>query len=265
MAILDEDAQGGGVVLAVSAGEPLIRHVEEGEQLARLHRRRHLPPLLVGGVHARGIVRAGVEQKHGPLLGAVNVLHQPLEVQPARRGLVVAEGALLAPGVFPDVVVVGPGRDRDVHLGVRCKAFHEIRHEAAGPGAGQGLDGSDGARGHRLGLFTVRQLDGVFDKVLVAVGGKVLHELLSGDARLCFTHAVEHHRLGVVVAIGAHAKVHLVRMGVGEEEFADSQDGILRSHGDIGPERAGSSNDGGGDGTRASMAHARSDGKGGGG
>ena len=27
-----------------------------------------------------------------------------------------------------------------------------------------------------------------------------------------------------------HAKVHLVRMGVGEEEFADSQDGILFKH-----------------------------------
>ncbi len=42
----------------------LVRAVEEGQKALLLHHLQHAAPLLRGGVHAGGVVRAGVQQHH---------------------------------------------------------------------------------------------------------------------------------------------------------------------------------------------------------
>ena len=67
MALLDEVADGEGVVGGISGGETLIRHVEEGEELLLLDKVRDFLPLGRGGIDTSGVVRAGVQEDNGTL------------------------------------------------------------------------------------------------------------------------------------------------------------------------------------------------------
>lgn len=62
MAIGLEGTYGLGIAVDVASGETLVGHVDEGIQVALLHQRRDLAPLLQSGIHAGRIVGAGVQE-----------------------------------------------------------------------------------------------------------------------------------------------------------------------------------------------------------
>mmetsp|Transcript_36322 Transcript_36322/g.92813 ORF Transcript_36322/g.92813 Transcript_36322/m.92813 type:complete len:398 (+) Transcript_36322:1012-2205(+) len=225
--ILQEDLDGLTVLHAVTACKALVRHVKEGKVVLLLHHLAHSGPLLRGGVHAGGVVGAGVQQEHAAAGRCLHVLHHSLKVEAASLGLVVPVGGLFHPGVAPDVVVVGPGGHGDVDLAVGHVALLEVRHQAAGARAGQSLHRRDALLRDGGVVVAIGQLDGELVEGLVATHGQVLHELVARDHRLGLTHAVEHNRLAVVVAVGADAQVHLLGVGVCQELLGDAQDGIL--------------------------------------
>src|SRR5207249_9314890 len=84
---------------------------------------------------------------------------------------------------------------------------------------------------HRLhGLVVdVNPVDGQ-----VAAGRRSLRDFMLGAL-----HAVQQRYLAVVVAVDAHAKVHLVDISVGVEGFRNPEDGIARRKLDRRKERAG--------------------------
>jgi hypothetical protein len=65
VALLDEMSDGEGVTGDVTAGEALVGHVEEGEEVALLDQIGQFGPLFGLGVDAGGIVGAGVQQDDG--------------------------------------------------------------------------------------------------------------------------------------------------------------------------------------------------------
>ena len=68
----------------------LVCAVKEGQQLPLLRQRQELPPLLRAGVDAGGVVRAGVQQQHGPGRRRRQVGAHAREVQATRLGVKVA-------------------------------------------------------------------------------------------------------------------------------------------------------------------------------
>merc|ERR1719375_3048985 len=80
-AALREEAGGEGVLHEVPGGEALVGHVEE-RQVPLLHADvRDRRPLLGGGVHPRGVVRAPVQHNHAALGRRLDVPDHALEVQ----------------------------------------------------------------------------------------------------------------------------------------------------------------------------------------
>mmetsp|Transcript_22395 Transcript_22395/g.76052 ORF Transcript_22395/g.76052 Transcript_22395/m.76052 type:complete len:411 (+) Transcript_22395:288-1520(+) len=233
VAVRQEQADRARVVLAVARREALVRHVEEREQLLLLEHRAQRSPLLGRRVHAGGVVRARVQQHNAAPVRSLQVLHHPLEVQPAGRRVVVAVLDLLHAGVAPDVVVVRPRRNRDEHLGVRVEPLHEVGHEAARARAGEGLHRRDAALRHGAAALAVRELHGLGAERLGAPDRQVLHESAAGELRLSLAHAVQHHGAALVVAVRAHTEVHLLRPLVREEHLVDAQDRVLRGLGDV--------------------------------
>ena len=57
----------------------LVGAVEEGQQLAALRRLQDAGPLVGCGVHAGGVVGAGVQQQDGALGGGAHILQQALQ------------------------------------------------------------------------------------------------------------------------------------------------------------------------------------------
>lgn len=95
MALLDEEADGEGILVGVTGGEALVSHVEEGEVLARLDGIADLLPLLWGRVDTSGVVCAGVEEEDATLLRSLDVGDHTLEVE--------ANGVLVVVSVFLDL------------------------------------------------------------------------------------------------------------------------------------------------------------------
>eukprot|EP00197_Chlamydomonas_leiostraca_P002638 CAMPEP_0202857014 /NCGR_PEP_ID=MMETSP1391-20130828/107_1 /ASSEMBLY_ACC=CAM_ASM_000867 /TAXON_ID=1034604 /ORGANISM="Chlamydomonas leiostraca, Strain SAG 11-49" /LENGTH=364 /DNA_ID=CAMNT_0049535757 /DNA_START=1505 /DNA_END=2599 /DNA_ORIENTATION=+ len=169
--VSQEDADGLRVALAVARRKALVRHVEEGEVALVAHEAGDLAPLLRGGVHARGVVRARMQQEHRPAGRGHDVLAQPVKVQAARLRLVVPVRGLRHARVRPDVVVVGPGGHGDVDLGLGHVPLLEVCKQAAGSRARQRLHRGHLARRHHGRRLAVRQLDALGHKVLEAADG----------------------------------------------------------------------------------------------
>ena len=67
VALLDEVADGEGVLGGVSGGETLVRHIEEGEEFVLLDEIRDFLPLGRGWVNTGGVVGAGVQENDSTL------------------------------------------------------------------------------------------------------------------------------------------------------------------------------------------------------
>ena len=86
----------------------LVGDVEEGQVALGLAGVRHHLPLLLGGVHTRGVVSAAVQHDDGAVGRRLDVLHHPVKVQPHRLLVKVPVLLPLHAGVAEDVLVVAP-------------------------------------------------------------------------------------------------------------------------------------------------------------
>lgn len=151
MALLDKVADGKGVRIDVAARKSLVRHVEEGIVALSLDDGLDLLPLLDGGVDAGGVVRARVEQEHGPLGRGLDVGDQALKVEADGVLVVVAVLLDLQAGVGEDGAVVRPRRVRDVDvLGPRVEAGEEGGADPQGTGARDGLRDDQAVEGRAV-------------------------------------------------------------------------------------------------------------------
>mmetsp|Transcript_16366 Transcript_16366/g.40778 ORF Transcript_16366/g.40778 Transcript_16366/m.40778 type:complete len:345 (+) Transcript_16366:272-1306(+) len=108
-------ADGRCIRLQVTTGKALVGGVEEGQQLALRAHAQDAAPLLRGGVHASGVVRASVQHDHRAWLGVANVGHEPLVVEAACGGLEVAVLLDRHAGAREDGAVGGPRGVGDEH------------------------------------------------------------------------------------------------------------------------------------------------------
>mmetsp|Transcript_82345 Transcript_82345/g.255756 ORF Transcript_82345/g.255756 Transcript_82345/m.255756 type:complete len:235 (+) Transcript_82345:468-1172(+) len=143
----EEEPDGEGVLVQAAGGVALVGAVHEGEELALRHDLHDLLPLLLRGVHARRVVRAGVQEDHGALRRALERAHHALEVQGLRVRLVVGISLDGEAGFGEDGVVVPPGGVRDPDLVHRRRhvRLHKLGGDPEGPRAGERLDGGDPA------------------------------------------------------------------------------------------------------------------------
>ena len=105
----NEMSQSEGVPVHVPGGEPLVGHVKVRQEVSLFDQGRDLFPLFRGGVHASGVVSAGVQHDHGPLRDVLDVLHGPGEVETTGGGVVVSVAANIEAGKFEDWSVITPG------------------------------------------------------------------------------------------------------------------------------------------------------------
>ena len=105
----DEVAEGPGVIGEVATCETLVCTVEEGEVALGSHDCGDFFPLLLGGVYARGIVGAGVEEDDAAFWGITESGEHAIEVKAFGGGEEVGVGLDGQMDVAEDLVVVGPG------------------------------------------------------------------------------------------------------------------------------------------------------------
>jgi len=146
-ALLDEVADRPRVAGQVTRREALVRAVEEGEVLPFAHNVGDGFPLILGGVHARRVVGAGVEEHYAVFRGSVEGGEHAIEVEGASLWVEVGVRLDGEADVGEDLVVVGPCRvaevdgGRGMHFAVELG--EEEGSEVDGARAGDGLEGGD--------------------------------------------------------------------------------------------------------------------------
>jgi hypothetical protein len=110
----DEVAEGPGVIGEVSACEALICAVEEWEVAFGSYNGGDFFPLLLCRVYPCGIVGAGVEEYDASFRGSTESGEHAIEVEALGRGEEVRVGLDWEVYVAEDLVVIGPGRVREV-------------------------------------------------------------------------------------------------------------------------------------------------------
>mmetsp|Transcript_81090 Transcript_81090/g.262089 ORF Transcript_81090/g.262089 Transcript_81090/m.262089 type:complete len:208 (-) Transcript_81090:7-630(-) len=178
-----------------------------------------------------------MEQHHGARLRILlQSLEHAFEIEAPRLRRVVRVLLDNQAGHLEDRDVVAPGGLRDpdlVGLGAQ-ERLRELRADAQRAGAREALHRGDAPRGNGLAVIAKGQLLGQRLEIGRPIDGAVL--LVDGGARLLenlcfgFQHDVEHVRLAVFRAVGAHAQVDLPGVRVRLESQRRSQDGIRRSH-----------------------------------
>jgi hypothetical protein len=91
--LLDEVANGEGILVSVSAGEALVGHVEEGVVVILLDNIAQSAPLLLGRVNTSRVVSASVEKDNAALGHLLDVLDHTLKVE--TDGVLVVVAVLL--------------------------------------------------------------------------------------------------------------------------------------------------------------------------
>lgn len=174
--MLDEVAQGPGVAVEVPRGETLVGAVEEGEMGALAHDGRDGLPLLLGEVHAGGIVGAGVEEDDGARRGGAEGAEHAIVVEAfGLRGEVRVVCEVEA-DVCEDLVVVCPGWAGEVEGwfgGCGVEAGEEESAEVDGAGAGDGLECGDAVVLDGGGVVADEELLGGAGVVCEAFDGEV--------------------------------------------------------------------------------------------
>mmetsp|Transcript_10598 Transcript_10598/g.25143 ORF Transcript_10598/g.25143 Transcript_10598/m.25143 type:complete len:279 (-) Transcript_10598:30-866(-) len=239
MAVSDEHAEGGSVLVGVTRGETLVGHVEEDNVVLLLQERADLLPLLDGGVDAGGVVRARVQHEDGAVLGRLDVLAHAGEVQAVRVLVVVAVGLEGEAGVLGHGEMVGPGGVRHVHGDALAEeARVELERDAASAGARQHLGRDEAVLLERRRVSAIGELDGGIAELLDARDARVLLLLDAvpaalDDALLRLLDGGEKVRLAVVVAVRADTEVHLLLEGVLVVGVVEAQDGVSGAHGHL--------------------------------
>lgn len=224
-------------VLGNRAGrKALIRGVEEWEQALSLAQVDDGYPLLLGGVDARGVVRAGMQQNHIARLSfAFESVDHAVKVQRAGCCIVVRVRLDGHTGDVPDGQMVGPGWVRKpdllrLQVGIEKDSAKMIR-----AGTGDGLDRGDSAFGLAGVVSLVKaehQVLGDVEEWAVAFdGGVFVAEQVVFSQELCvgFLDDGERPWLAFVGAVDANSQVDLVRVGVFDECVVQGKD-LIRSY-----------------------------------
>mmetsp|Transcript_24662 Transcript_24662/g.76803 ORF Transcript_24662/g.76803 Transcript_24662/m.76803 type:complete len:303 (-) Transcript_24662:39-947(-) len=242
----EEEPDRESILVEAARSVALVRAVHQRRELLLLHEIRDLLPLVLGGVDARGVVRAGVEEDHGTRCGALQRGHHALKVQGPGLRLVVGVGLHREPRDLEDGVVVAPRGVGDpdlVHFRLHVR-LDELGHNTQRAGARQGLHRGDAALldGGRVRAknellrhrFQVRRaVDGAV--LLVDAGAQLLEHLLLG-----LLNDLEHERLAILRAVGADPKIDLLGVGVSVVCQGRAKDGVNRCHSNVLEERHGS-------------------------
>ena len=93
MTLLDEVANGEGILVSVSTGEALVSHIEEGVVAVLLDNIAQSAPLVLGRVDTSGVVSASVEKDNAALGHVLDVLDHTLKVK--TDGVLVVVAVLL--------------------------------------------------------------------------------------------------------------------------------------------------------------------------
>lgn len=143
-ALLDEVADGPGVVFEVARGEALVGAVEEGEVGFGADDLGDVGPLGVGEVDAGGVVGAGVQEDDAAFGGGFDGGAHAVVVEAFGLRGEVRVGFYGEVDVGEDLVVVGPGWGGEVDglvVGAEVEFGEEEAAEVDGAGAGDGLEG----------------------------------------------------------------------------------------------------------------------------
>ena len=145
-ALLDEVADGPGIVFEVTRGEALIRAVEEGEVLAGADDFGELDPLVLRGIDAGGIVGAGVQEDDASFRSLLDGGAHAGEVEAFGFDGKVGVWFYGEVDVGEYLVVVGPcwgGEINRLAGGAGIEAGEEEGAKVDGAGAGDGLEAYD--------------------------------------------------------------------------------------------------------------------------
>ena len=214
-------------VFGNALAEPLIGHVEEGHQAARLDRGDQLLPLVRRDVVAGRVVAAGVQRDDRAGRCAVERREHRVEVDAALGRVVVRVVLDDEAGAFEQGAMVLPARVADQHLCAGIHPLEEIGADLQRTGAADRLRRGDASGLDSLAVGSKYQcLDGLVvyrDAVdrQVAAGLRRFDHLLLG-----FGDALEQRQLAVVVVVHADSEVHLGRIRVGVELFVQTEDRI---------------------------------------
>jgi hypothetical protein len=140
VALLDEVADGKGILDCRARGKTLVSHVEEGEELLLLANIGDFGPLLFGRVNTGRVVGAGVEKDDGALGCRLQIGLEAFKVEADGRLVEISVAANLESGITEDGDVVSPcGSGKVDCLGVRVVTGEEGASNTEGASAGDGL------------------------------------------------------------------------------------------------------------------------------
>lgn len=203
VALLDEVADGKGILVGVARGETLVGHVEEGVVASLLDGIADLPPLSLGRVDTSGVVGASVEQEDAALGGSLDVGEHALEVKTDGLRVIVPVLLDLEAGVLEDGAVVGPRGVGDVDLlGAGVESLEEGSTDPEGTSTRDGLGNDKTVEGRRV--LAVGEDGGSLGEVgETGDAGVLLVQLVGNDLVLGSTDRGEDVRLALVVTVSA--------------------------------------------------------------
>ncbi len=185
-------------------------------------------PLLLGRIHASGVVRTGVEEHHGAAGSLAEVLEHAVEVKVASLGVPVTVRSRLEVSVLGDGEVVAPSRVGVEHGGLVQEAAEEVSAHAEGTSTRERLDGSNALLLDGRGVLAEENLDGESSHLGITTLGKVLlvERLVSEDEVLSSADAVKNLGLAIISAISTNGDVHLAGVGISAVEGGHTEDRI---------------------------------------
>ena len=206
MALLDEVANGEGILVSVSTGEALVGHIEEGVVAVLLDNVAQSAPLLLGRVDTSGVVSASVEKDNAALGHVLDVLDHTLEVETDGVLVVVAVLLDLEARVLEDSIVVGPTGVGDVDgLVARVEALEESTTDSEGTSTRDGLGDDDSALLKRCRVGTICEDGGGLGEVGYTSNASVfLVKVLLDDSLLGLLHRGKDVGLALVVTVCAN-------------------------------------------------------------
>jgi len=245
-AFADEVAEREGVLVRVSAGEALVRHIKEGEVVTLLDSLGNLEPLLLRRVDTSGVVSARVEQDDAALGHVLDVGDHAIEIKADGVLVVVAVLLNLEPRVLEDGCVVCPRGGRDID-GL-CTGVVTLKEGATNPKRARTGDGlrhnnpalAEGSRFAAIGKRegSIGELGDTGDASILLV------HLCRDNIFLRLPYRGQHVGLALVIAVGTHTctwsatapwsagwetmltQIDLLGVAVGLEGFRDAQNGL---------------------------------------